>query len=178
MEHVDSDAAALGDDLSEEVHNVESSSVLISVSNTQIIWASRKISQNIVHDKYTRSGSRALFMQPTRRCEARGHSTSAEQLVCHYVPDGSAAGHTGVSAIGLGETRDAQANIRPSKYHSPTASIRRGILCACNTKPFVCFADVRRCKLHVAGDLQLDSSYRRATADTPAADRRSAMDGP
>ena len=62
-------------------------------------------------------------MQPTRRCEARGHSTSAEQLVCHCVLDGSAAGHTGVSASGLGETGSNQANTRPRKYRGRACSI-------------------------------------------------------
>ena len=83
-------------------------------------------------------GVGALFMQPTRRCEARGHSTSAEQLVCHYVPDGSAAGHTGVSTTGLGETRSAQANKRPRECLVRAAlSVRRGILCAIPSLLFV-----------------------------------------
>lgn len=42
-----------------------------------------------------------------------------------------------------------------------------------HTKPFVCFADVRRCKLHMAGDLQLNSSYR---APQPIHQRQ--IDGP
>ena len=85
-------------------------------------------------------------MQPTRRVEARGHSTSAEQLVCHYVPDGSAAGHAGGSTIGLGETRSIQANTKPREYNGIAAQWlgqERRLLCI---PSLWLFADARRCR--------------------------------
>lgn len=172
MEHVDSDAAALGDDFSEEVHRVGSSIFYQRLQYSEYNNLSENISKLLYTSSTCARGRAHSLCSSTRRCEARGHSTSAEQLVCHYVPDGSAAGHAGVSAIGLGETRSNQANVRPREYHGRVASVRRGILCACNTKALVCFADVRRCELHVAGDLQLNSSYRAPQPIPPAADRR------
>ena len=78
VEHVDSDAPALGDDFSEEIHRVRSR-YFISASNIQLIIFRRIF--EIMYTPNTRArGRRTLYAVPRGRFEARGHNTSAEQL--------------------------------------------------------------------------------------------------
>ena len=97
----------------------------------------------IMYPPNTRAwGRSALFMQSH---EATLLSTwspyvgGAAPVVCHYVPDASAAGHARGSTISLGETRSAQANTKPREYHGRAASsaVRRRHP-SVHTKPFVC----------------------------------------
>ena len=72
-----------------------------------------------------------------RRYEARGHRTSAEQLVCHYVPDGSAAGLAAGYDFFLAEQDYAKADTGYERIMVHFV-VRRGVDCLSLLLPNLC----------------------------------------
>lgn len=164
VEHVDSDAPALGDDFSEEVHRAIESSVLLVSSNTQVIIFRRYI-REYMHPPNTRLGSAPLFMK-------QHHEAAFRSTWSPYV--GGASSYATMfqteaqqvtledQQLGPGETRSTQANIQPRDYVSWSCCL------LCQERHLLSIPSLLLCsltcrklrRLQVAGDLQLNSSYR------------------
>jgi hypothetical protein len=142
VEHVDSDAPALGDDFSEEVHRAIESSVLLVSSNTQVIIFRRYI-REYMHPPNTRLGSAPLFMK-------QHHEAAFRSTWSPYV--GGASSYATMfqteaqqvtledQQLGLGETRSTQANIQPRDYVSWS-------FCLCQERPPMCIPSLLLCSL-------------------------------
>jgi hypothetical protein len=134
----------LGDDFSEEVHHAIGSSYFTCLSKYSENLSSEGIFE--IYTPQTRAWGQRTLYEAAPRGGVSKHVVTVRRrskLVCHYVLDGSAAGHTGRPTIDLGETRSGRTSTQPREYHGRARL--SGEASSVHTKPFVAFADVLWC---------------------------------